>query len=169
MSVSQPAEFDAAAWLSALFDGDGVGPTTSDTTNEGIVLDGAAADLIAPEPTEDPEPLEADLLDHVTEWNANGWPKNTVPPPPPCGRCGSLDAWLPLIGDSTTTYPEPWKPTVPRWRCQRCDGPARWNPARRRATEKTAALAARSREITPMLDGLFETPCEASNERIGDE
>ena len=156
MSKSHSPAFDAVEWLSALFD-DGAGPPASDNT----ATDDAPSIHVALEDdtteTTDPEALE--LLGHATEWGEDGWPIDTVAQPPACGRCGSLDAWLPIAGPSTTTHPETWKTAAPKWRCMQCDAPERSKRTRARAAYRRAIGA------TPHFPAMKKGPNDANYPR----
>jgi hypothetical protein len=79
--------------------------------------------IVEPKAAEaDPELLEllaaVELADEARAWPADrdGWPADTIDPPPPCGVCGAVDYWLPAIGGP--------------WRCVTCC-PC-WKPKRKR-------------------------------------
>lgn len=79
-----------------------------------------------------------ELLDHATEWNADGWPADTVLPPPACGQCGSLDAWQSIAGPAPVGSPRSSNTGKPIWRCLRCDPPTTADRLRKLATRRAS-------------------------------
>lgn len=99
---------------------------------------------ILAKPLDLPKTAEADInetalaeqFSHEEPWGRDGWPTDTVPPPPACARCGSLDAWQPIAAGTLVGDPRHGKPEGPKWRCSRCD------PSKH--SERIRRLAARS-------------------------
>lgn len=90
-------------------------PTAKEAEDDDEAMEAAEDD---PDRAELLESLE--LAEEARNWPADhdGWPVDTIEPPPPCGHCGGMDYWLPAIGGP--------------WRCVACC-PC-WKPGRRKRT-----------------------------------
>jgi hypothetical protein len=74
-------------------------------------------------------------------WGADGWPSDTVPQPPPCPKCGSLDAWQAMAGASVAGPGGVMRNELPNWRCQRCDPPRHSSNIKAMAKDRREAAA----------------------------
>ena len=106
-----------------------------------------------------------------TVWGPDGWPANTVVHPPACPKCGSRDFWLPITGQSTTQFPQPWRPEEPRWRCATCDPPRtadRIRAAVERIRRQSQSYARRPNRRTNRSEESTQVVSEASQYRDQD-
>jgi hypothetical protein len=74
-------------------------------------------------------------------WGDDGWPCDTVPQPPPCPKCGSLDAWQAMAGASVAGPGGVMRNVLPNWRCQRCDPPRHSSRIKAMAKDRREAAA----------------------------